>query len=119
MFVGQNTNPDLTNDRAQVVAASTAHCDGAHNHEFIQVLGVGKFCDFGAFCVAAFEDFFQIHFGHTPRRVLGIVIVLSIDHHAVQNGLHFLSHFVEQVIQLTGLNEFSNVVVGMEAFAGC
>ena len=95
VLVGQDTNPDLTNDRAKVVAASTAHRNRTHNHEFIEVLGVGKFCNFRAFCVAAFEDFFQIHFGHTPCRVLGVVIVFSIDHHAVQNGLHFLSHFVE------------------------
>ena len=83
------------------------------------MLCIGKFCDFGAFNVAAFEDFLQIHFGHTAGCVLGVVIVLRIDHHAVQHGLHFGADFVQQMIEFTGLNELSNVVVGVEAFACC
>ena len=59
----------------------------------------------------------KIHLGHAARRVVGVVIMLGVNHHAVQNTLHLFGHLVEQQFQLTGLNEIGNVVVGVVALA--
>ncbi len=81
------------------------------------MLGVGEFGDAGPVHVAAVEHLFQVHLGHPARGVAGVVIALGVDHHAVEHALHLDGDFVEQLLQLAGLDELGDVVVGMETAA--
>jgi len=116
VLIGHDSNPDLTHDRAQVMATSTAHGDRAHNHQLIEVLNIGKLGDGGGLDIAPTKDLFQIHFGYSSSRVIRIVIVFSVNDHAVQDTLHLDFDLVKQGLEFTRLNEFSDVVVGVESF---
>jgi hypothetical protein len=90
----------------------------ADDDEFVQPLGVGKLRDRGHAAVAAVEHLFQVHLGHALGGFLGVVVALSVDHqraqHLAQLGLHLGLEF----FHLAGLDEFGDVVVGMEAPVG-
>jgi hypothetical protein len=60
------------------------------------------------------EYFGQIHLRDATGGVLRVVIALDIDHQAFKDALEFAFDFDKQLFQLTGLQERSNVVIGME-----
>src|SRR3990167_1095891 len=47
VFVGHDADPDLADDRAEMVAAGAAHGYGPDDHQFVEVFGVGKLRDAG------------------------------------------------------------------------
>ena len=114
MFIGQDANPNFSNDGTKVVAASTANRDGSHDHQLVQVLGVGELGDDGGVNEAATKDFLHIHFGDSASGVSGVVVVLGVDDEAAENAFHFVGYFVEQFIELARLNEVGNIVVGVK-----
>jgi len=42
VYVGQNPEPDLSKDRAQMVRTGTPHSDRPYDHQFVQACNVGK-----------------------------------------------------------------------------
>ena len=83
------------------------------------MLGVGKLGDAGRPDIAAAEHLVDIHLGHAACGVAGVVVVGRVDHQTVEHALHLFLHFVEQAVQVAGLQEFRDVVVGVEALASC
>src|SRR5574343_1720593 len=118
VLVGHDADPHPTNNRAKVVAASAAHSDRTHDHELVQVLGIGELGDGGALDVTPGKGFLEGHLGHTAGGVTGVVVVVGVDDHAVKHTLHFGGDLVQQLVQLAGLYELGDVVVGVETFAG-
>jgi hypothetical protein len=47
VLVGHHADPQLADDRAEVVRAGAAHGDRADDHQLVQVLGVGEFGERG------------------------------------------------------------------------
>jgi hypothetical protein len=119
VLVGHHADPELADDRAEVVRAGAAHGDRADDHQLVQVLGVGKFGERGRRHVAAAEHLVQVHLGDAARGVVGVVVVLDVDDEAFEHGLHLDLDLVEQPLQLAGLDELGDVVVGIEALARC
>ena len=117
VLVGHDADPDLADHRTKVVAAGTAHCEWPDNHQLVEVLGVGKLGDRRLHDIATLEDLVEVHLGHPSRGVLGVVVTVGVDDQAVEHALHLDFHLVQQQLQLTGLNELGNVVVGMKALA--
>ncbi len=115
VLVGHHADPDLADHGAEVVAAGAAHGERAHDHQLVEVLGVREFGDGRLRHVAAAEHLAQVHLGHAARGVVGVVVASGVDHHAVEHALHLLLHLVQQLFQLAGLDEFSDVVVGVES----
>ena len=76
---------------------------------------VGKLGDGGRVHVTAIEDLAQVHLGHAPRGVVGVVVALGVDHHAVENALHLDLDLVEQLLKLAGFDEIGDVVVRVKA----
>ena len=118
MFVGQNADPDDANDRAEVVAACTAHGDRPDDHQLIEVLGVGEFSDRRAFDVTAFEHLSEVHLGDPTRGLPGVVVVVGVNHQAGEHALHLALDFIKQAVKFSGLYEIGDIVIGMEALAG-
>jgi hypothetical protein len=81
------------------------------------VLGVGEFGDGGRRHIAALEHLVEVHLGHAARRVVGVVVAGGVDDQAVEHALHLDFDFVEQRLQLAGLDELGDVVVGVETLA--
>lgn len=115
VLVGHDADPQLADDRAEVVRAGAAHGDRADDHQLVQVLGVREFGERGRRHVAALEHFVQVHLGHAARGVAGVVVVLEVDHQALEHALHLDLDLVEQRFELAGLDELGDVVVGIEA----
>ena len=76
-----------------MVRAGTAHRDGPHDHQLIEVLSVREFCDLRGVHIAPIEHLVKVHLGHATRGVVGVVIVGGVDDQAVQHPLHFLGDF--------------------------
>ncbi len=117
MLVGHHANPDLANDRAEMVAAGTAHNDGPDDHQFVQMPDIGKLGDAGAGHIAAAEHLIDVHLGDPARGVVGVVVVLGIDHQAVEHTLHLDLDFVQQFFQLARRDKLGNIVIGVETLA--
>ena len=117
VFIGQNADPDDANDRAEVVAAGTAHGDRPDDHQLIEVLGVGEFSDRRAFDVTAFEHLSEVHLGDPARGLPGVVVVVGVNHQAGEHALHLALDFVKQAVKFSRLDEIGNIVIGMEALA--
>ncbi len=98
------------------MATSTAHRDRTDNHQFIQMLRIRELGGGWRWTVATAKHLFQIHLGHTASGVVGVVIVLRINHKASQNPLHLLGNLVEQKFQLARFNILCDIVVRMEPF---
>ena len=65
--------------------------------------------------IATTEDLIHIHLGHTAGRGTGVVIVGGVNDHGVKHRLHLLLDLIEQRLQLAGLNEVGDIVVGVKA----
>ncbi|MPN24649.1 hypothetical protein SDC9_172051 [bioreactor metagenome] len=117
VLVGQHADPDLAHHRAEMVATGASHRDWADDHQLVKVLGVREFGDRRRRHIAALEHLVDVHLRHTARGVVGVVVAHRIDDHAVEHALHLLLHLVEQLLQLARLDEFRDVVVGVEALA--
>jgi hypothetical protein len=46
------------------------------------------------------------------------VVVVGVDHQAVEHALHLDRHLIEHLLEIAGLDEIRDVVVGVEALAG-
>jgi hypothetical protein len=79
---------------------------------------ISSFGDLGAFDIAAFEHFFEVHLGHTAGGVARVVVIDRVDDQAVEHTRHLVGDFIQQFVQLAGFDELGDVVVGVEAFAG-
>ena len=77
VLVGHDADPELADDRAEVVRAGAAHRDRADDHQLVQVLGVGKLGERGLGHVAALEHLVEVHLGDAARGVVGVVVVLE------------------------------------------
>ena len=67
--------------------------------------------------VAAFKDLFDIHLGHAPGGVLGVVVIDCVNHQTVEYALHFFCHFIQQLLEFVGVQKSGNIVIGMKALA--
>ena len=119
VLVGHDANPQFANNRAEMVAAGTAHGNGTHDHELIEVADVGKLRQRRCGHVTTTEHLIEVHLRHPARSALRVVVVGGIDDQAVEHPLHLGLHLVEQRSHFVGRDEFGNVVVGMEALARC
>ena len=115
VLVGHHPDPDLADDRAKMVTAGAAHGDGADDHQFGQVLRIGKISDLGLGHVATAKNLLHVHLGNAACRIVGVVVVLGVDHQAFQNPLHLLLNLVEKQAEFIGFDELRNVVVGVKA----
>jgi hypothetical protein len=68
--------------------------------------------------VPTFEYFSQIHFGDAPGSLFGVVITFRINDQTSQDFCHLAFHFQPQLINLTWLQEFGNIIVCVEASIG-
>jgi hypothetical protein len=118
MLVRHQADPQPPHDRAEVMAAGAAHGDRADDHQLVEALGVGKFGHRRRRDVAPAEDLGQVHLGDAARRVLRVVIALGVDDQAFQHALHLALDLVEQALEVAGLEEGGDVVVGVETLAG-
>jgi hypothetical protein len=117
VLVGHDADPDLADDGAKMVAAGAAHRERPHDHELIEVLGIGKLGDRWLLDITALEHLVEVHLGHAARGGLGVVVALGVDDEAVEHALHLHLDLVKQLFQLARLDELGNVVVGVETFA--
>ena len=61
----------------------------------------------------------QIHASHTLGGLLGVVIVLDVDHEAAQQIANTITHFRLKGLKLTRKDVISDVVVGQERDISC
>ena len=97
------------------MAAGAAHGDRPHDHELVQVLGIGELGDLGQRQVAALEHLGHVHLGDAPRGLPGVVIVLDVDDQALEHAGHLLADFPGERLELARLDECGDVVVGVKA----
>jgi hypothetical protein len=119
VLVGHDTDPDLADHGAEMVAAGAAHGERADDHQLVQVLGIRELGNRRLGHVAALEHLIEVHLGHAARGVLGVVVVLGVDDQAVKHALHLDLDLVQQGLQFFRLDELGNVVVGIETLARC
>ena len=101
-----------------MVRAGAAHGDGAHDHQLVEVGHVRKLGHRGLRVIAAPEDFHQVHLGHAPRGVLGVVIALGVDHERLQQAVDLRRDLGAQQIQFVPFDEGGDVVVRMKPSPG-
>jgi hypothetical protein len=114
MLVGHDTDPQPPHDWAEVMAAGTANGNWANDHQLVEAGYVREFGDGGRWPVATAEGLIEVHLGHATRRFLRVVVVLGVDHQAVEHGPHLAGNFLEQRFVLAGLDERGDVVVCVE-----
>ena len=56
----------------------------------------------------------EIHLRDTLSRLMGVVIVVDVDHQAAQQIANLVCHFNLEFSQLTGLEVSCDVVIGQE-----
>ncbi len=100
-----------------MMAAGAAHGDGPDHHKLVEPLDVGKLGHRRRLEIAASKDFGQVHLGDAAGRILGVMIVLDVDDQALEHRLHLFGDFVEQGVDLAGLDKRGYVVVGVEPVA--
>ena len=81
------------------------------------MLGVGKLGHRGWVDVTTAKHLLNVHLGHTPRGIGGVVVVFGINHQAVEHALHLARDFVQQGVEFARQNVTSNIVVGVETLA--
>ena len=67
--------------------------------------------------VAPLEHLLEVHLGDALRRLMGVVVVIDIDHQAAQQVANLVCNFNLKLIQLTRLEVISDVVVRQEGNA--
>jgi hypothetical protein len=117
VLVGHHADPDLADDGAQVVAAGAAHGDGADDHQLVEVLGVGKLGDRGRGRVAAVEHLVEVHLGHAAGG-LAVLWSRSVSITRLSSTPCILPRPRRAALELAGLDELGDVVVGVETLAG-
>ena len=115
----QHPDPQLADDRHEVVRAGAAHRDRADDHQLVQLRRVRELGDRRHGVVAALERLVQEHARDAPRGAARVVVALGVDHERLEKCLHALRHLILERLQLGGaVDELGDVVVGVEAAAG-
>ena len=94
--------------------ASGTHRERTDRIDLIELLHVREAGHFGLLVIAPFEHLLDIHLGDPFRRLFGVVVVLDINHKAVQKIAESIRNFHLELFQFTGENMFGDVVVRKE-----
>ena len=97
-----------------MMTAGAAHGDRAHDHEFVQVRGVWKLRHLGDGHEPSAEHLVHVHLGDAARGFARVVVVLDVDHQALEHASHLRRHFLGELLELSGLDERGDVVVGVK-----
>jgi hypothetical protein len=115
ILVRHHSDPQLAHDRAQVVAARAAQGNGPHDHELVEMRGIGKLRDLRRRHVSPAKHLEHVHLRDAARGLARVVIAFDVDDEAVQHREHLRLDFLRQRLELAGLDECRDVVVGVEA----
>jgi hypothetical protein len=77
--------------------------------------GVGELRDLRRRHVASAKDLQHVHLRDAARGLARVVVAFDVDHEAVQHREHLRLDFLRQRLELAGLDERRDVVVGVEA----
>ena len=114
LVLRHHTDPALAYDVLEVMRTGRTHTDGSRGIEAL-ISHVGEAGDLGLWTIATAESLADEHLGHATCRVLGVVIVVSVDHQRVQNALELACELVDQSIDVAWFYEFTDVVVAVES----
>ena len=66
-----------------MVRAGTSDCDGANNHQLIEVADIRKFCQRRLLYIATVKNLIDKHLGDAFTGILSVVITLGINNQAL------------------------------------
>ncbi len=115
VLVGQHADPQLADDRAQVMRAGAAHGDRADDQQLVQPLDIGELGHRRRRDVAAAEDLVHVHLRDAFRGLVRVVIAPGVDDEAFQHAGELALDLLLQLAELARLDELGDVVVGVEA----
>ena len=69
--------------------------------------------------VAPFKYLLEVHLCDALSRLMGVVVVIDIDHKAAQQLAKFVCHLVLKLRQLSGFDEVGDIVVRQKRMSRC
>jgi hypothetical protein len=109
-----NSDPTVPHDWDQVVGASRTNAYGTNGINLIELLDVWKTRNLGLIVISTLEHLTEIHPSHALCRLRGVVIIVDINDQAAQKLPDPISNLVLEFIELTGLDEWCNIVIRQE-----